>query len=121
MEENKERLCSHLRGLINFYKLERVDTDNDPCIKDLNVALAVVSGEGNPSSDEIKRSLQRLESLVSFYEKITLGIRLWETINDQTTPPKLCKVDFCPMMWARTKVIEPFGEIVALLRLATLH
>lgn len=121
MEDNKERLCSLLRGLINFYKLERVDTDDGPCIKDLSVALTVVSGEGNPSSDEIKRSLQRLKSLVSFYEKITLGICLWEKINDQTTPPKLCKVDFCPMMWARTKLIEPFKEIVALLQLATLH
>ncbi len=115
-EAEKREIMHHwLLRLYNYYKWECDDVDNDPYLKDINVALDVVTERRTPTVDEIKSSAHRLKTLVNFFQRMTSGEASWERLNDQTTPPKVCKKDFCPVLEFRKAFLEEIKMIVDLL------
>lgn len=114
--EKREIMYHWLLRLYNYYKWECDDVDNDPYLKDINVALDVVTERRTPTVDEIKSSAHRLKTLVNFFQRMTSGEASWERLNDQTTPPKVCKKDFCPVLGFRKEFLEEIKMIVDLLQ-----
>lgn len=113
-----EEMTFWLRALSNYYVLGNYGLEEDSYVKDLRVALNVINNDGDPSEKQMQRSIDRLKSMIAFFERMTIGeppLIIKKARNGEEPSGYDCGEGSCPAVMFRKHYVEVFKNIISLI------